>query len=88
MKTTTHLKEVKNSYVDLINALNSEQDVKKCKVIAEKLKIHLIKQANEDLKWNKIGGWASGIIPFFDILIQHYIKENAKKKFQKNLMIV
>ena len=23
---------------------------------------------------------ASGIIPFFDLLIQHYIKENAKKK--------
>ena len=69
--------------MDLINALNTEQDVKKCKEIAEKLKTHLIKQANEDLKWNKIGGWASGIIPFFDILIQHYIKKNAKKKISE-----
>ena len=83
LKTSSHLIEVKNNYLELINALNSEQDVKKCKLIAEQLKIHLIKQANEDLKWNKIGGWASGIIPFFDILIQHYIKENAKKKISE-----
>ena len=63
--------------------MNNEIEVNKCKEIAEKLKIKLINQANEDLKLNKIGGWVSGIIPFFDILFQHLIKENAKKKISK-----
>ena len=38
LKTSSHLIEVKNNYLELINALNSEQDVKKCKLIAEQLK--------------------------------------------------
>ena len=77
------LNKVKDDCIELINSLNNEQDICKCKEIAEKLKIKLINQANEDLKWNKIGGWASGIIPFFDILIQHFIKNNAKKKISE-----
>ena len=88
LNNASELEKVKNDYIDLINALNNETEVNKCKEIAEKLKGKLIKQANEDLKTNKIGGWISGIIPFFDILIQHFIKENAKKKFQKNLMMI
>ena len=27
-----------------------------------------------------IGGYISGLFPFLDILIQHFIKENAKEK--------
>ena len=88
LNNASELKEVKTDYIDLINALNNETEVNKCRELAEKLKIKLINQANKDLKLNKIGGWASGIIPFFDILIQHLIKENAKKKFQKNLMMM
>ena len=83
LNNVSELSEIKADYIELINALNNEIEVNKCKEIAEKLKIKLINQANEDLKLNKIGGWVSGIIPFFDILFQHLIKENAKKKISK-----
>ena len=67
----------------LINSINEEETLKKCKTLAENLKKKMIIQAKEDLKYNRIGAWLSGIIPFFDIYFQHLIKENAKKKIAK-----
>ena len=80
---TSELKEIKEGYMDLINSINIEENLSKCAFLAKNLQKKLIEKAKEDLKYNKIGGWLSGIIPFFDILIQHYIKENAKKKIEK-----
>ena len=84
------LDESKEDYMELINSLNNENDLKKCRKSAERLKLKLVKEANENLKLNKLGGWISGILPFVDIYIQHLIKENAKKKisdkFDDNLV--
>ena len=84
------LDESKEEYMELINSLNNDNDLKKCRIAAEKLKLKLIKEVNENLKSNKLGGWISGIIPFADIYFQYLIKENAKKKisdkFDDNLV--
>ena len=66
-------------YNDLINSIN-EKKVLKAKEYAEVLKEENIKSLKKDLLKHKIGGYFSGLIPFFDILIQHYIKKNAKEK--------
>ena len=66
-------------YNDLINSIN-EKKVLKAKEYAEVLKEENIKSLKKDLLMHKIGGYASGLIPFLDIVIQHFIKKNAKKK--------
>ena len=66
-------------YNDLINSIN-EKKVLKTKEYAKVIKEENIKSLKKDLLKHKIGGYVSGLIPFLDILIQHYIKENAKEK--------
>ena len=83
MNKSFELSKLGEDYTELIESLNNQTNLKKCRQVAEKLKLKLIKQANEDLKWNKVGGWLSGVIPFLDIAIQSYIKTNSKEKISK-----
>ena len=63
----------------LINSLK-ENKVIKAREFAEKVKIEKINQAREDVSDEKFYAIISGIIPIGDIIIQTYIKENAKEK--------
>ena len=83
MNKSFELSQLEDDYTELIESLNNQTNLKECRQVAEKLKLKIIKQANEDLTWNKIGGWLSGIIPFVDIAIQSYIKSNSQKKISK-----
>ena len=72
--------ESKNQiYNDLINSIN-EKKILKTNEYAMKLKEENIKSLKKDLLKHKIGGYISGLIPFGDIVIQHFIKKNAKEK--------
>lgn len=63
----------------LINSLNQKK-IAKAREYAEKVKMEKIKQAREDVSDQKVLAIISGIIPIGDMIIQYYIKENAKEK--------
>ena len=76
------LKNVNNSDKNIEYLINSlkENKVIKARNFAEKIKMEKIKQAREDVSNEKYLAIFSGIIPIGDIIIQYYIKENAKEK--------
>ena len=63
----------------LINSLK-ENKVNKAREYAEKVKLEKIEQARKGVSNQKILAIISGIIPIGDMIIQSYIKENAKEK--------
>ena len=63
----------------LINSLNHKK-VNKAREYAEKVKMEKISQARKDVSDHTILAIISGIIPIGDMIIQSYIKENAKEK--------
>ena len=65
-------------YNDLINSIN-EKKVLKTREYAEELKEENIKSLKKDLLMHKIGGYASGLIPFLDILLKKMQKKNSRK---------
>jgi hypothetical protein len=83
---------LKESNEKLSNAINSDKNIEylinslkqkkitKAREYAEKVKMEKIKQAREDVSNEKYLAIFSGIIPIGDIIIQYYIKENAKEK--------
>lgn len=64
---------------DLIKSLNQKK-ITKAREYAEKVKMGKIKQAREDVSAQKILAIISGIFPIGDMIIQYFIKENAKEK--------
>ena len=76
------LQNVNNSDKNIENLINSlkENKVMKARNFAEKVKMEKIKQAREDVSSEKYLAIISGIIPIGDIIIQSYIKDNAKEK--------
>ena len=66
------LKERKNDYTELIKSIK-DKNIINTKVYAERLKNQIIKSLKKDLVKHKIGSIFSGILPFTDILIQHFI---------------
>jgi hypothetical protein len=83
---------LKESNEKLSNAINSDKNIEylinslkqkkitKAREYAEKVKMEKIKQAREDVSNHKYLAIISGTIPLGDMIIQYYIKENAKEK--------
>ena len=72
-------KKKKLLYIDLINSINEKKNLMANKY-AIVLKEEYIKSLEKDLSKHIIGGYAFGLIPFVDILLQQLIKKNAKEK--------
>ena len=75
-----NLKQRKNDFNELIKCIKEEKCLNIAKKYAEELKNQLLESLKKDLRKHKIGAAISGIIPLGDILIQHFIKKDAKEK--------
>ena len=70
---------IKNLIKNLISSLN-ENKIFTARQYAEKVKEQKIEEAKKDVSNHNILAIMSGILPLFDLILQHFIKKDAKKK--------
>jgi hypothetical protein len=71
-----------NDYKELISCIRQNK-INIAKEYAEKLKEKNLAAARDKLLGHKVGAIASGIIPLFDLLIEHFIKKDARETIAK-----
>lgn len=71
------LEDMDEDYMELINCI-SQNRVSAAKSYAEKLKEKILKDAEDEVLKYKVGAYFVGLIPFLDLLIEHYMKKSAQ----------